>query len=83
LRGTFDENILVCNYGPEYCESGRVKFRFYSNLRNNDTLDGDWAVVSLERHMATHYQYGHEHREHADGIYHSEHPESRKLSSPA
>jgi low affinity Fe/Cu permease len=45
LRGIFDENILVCNYGPEHRESGRVKFRFYNNLRNNDTLDGDGAVV--------------------------------------
>ncbi len=45
MRGIFDENILVCNYGPEHRESGRVKFRFYNNLRNNDTLDGDGAVV--------------------------------------
>jgi hypothetical protein len=83
IEDTFDENALVCDYGAEHCESGRVKFCLYSDLWNNAALDGDRAIVSLERHVAARHQYRHEHCEHADGISHSEHPESRKLSSPA
>jgi hypothetical protein len=34
IEDTFDENVLVCNDGAEHCESGRVKFCLYGDLRN-------------------------------------------------
>lgn len=39
IEDTFDENVLVCNNGAEHCESGRLKFRLYGNLRNNAALE--------------------------------------------